>query len=421
MPSASPAITKPYTLTNLGGGRASLDIRGTIGISQDMREWGYEAAGTVTDFDRDLKALGEPTEIEMNIHSDGGLVWVALGMHDILVRHSARIIANVDGIAASAATILLMAADVINVPANSYLFIHDPEMPAAGNHRDMAKAATKLKQWARDLANIYTDRIEDTKGGSRPEILANVIRLMEEETYLTGRDAVELGLADRVTTEINLAAYAPSAGPRATAARLDKVPGAIRHLFDTSGQTQTQDPASLTITPTNMSEPAITPAPAAPAAAPAPAAPAAAPVAAAPAADPSTVVAPVVAAPTAAAPPAPAPLSPDAGGAAPQVAAPTNQEPAAPVASGPVTMEAIGALLTNTIAPLQQQITTLQTEVDTQKNLHAAGVSPTAWGGNQQPAPNIRSGDPGAAPVDFTSMSPRALIKMGRDRMTAKP
>lgn len=397
---AAPAFPKPYALTNLGNNRAKLEIRGLIGESKVWREYGYDAAGTVIDLDRELKALGNPSEIEMYIHSTGGEVFVALGMRDVLMRHPAKIMANVDGIAGSAATLLLLAADPgeITVPANSYLFIHDPSMPVEGNHRDVASAAIKLKQWAQDMADLYTDRIVAAKGGDRTTVMAEVIRMMEAETYLTGRQAVELGLADRMGSEVALAALAPAGGPAASV-RLEKVPAAIRHLFDSSGQTQ-NEPIHSNSTPLNMStNPAApsAPAPAAPAAAapaaPAPAAPAApaAPTAAAPAADPST------------APTAPTP-------------APTAAAPAAPTDLAGI----VAAAVTAAITPLQQQVTALQTEVSTQKGLAAAGVSPTACGGNQPPAPAPAGGGAPEAPVNLEGMHPRALIKLGRERMHQK-
>lgn len=420
MPADIVSFPKPYQLTNTGGGRATLDIRGIIGIPQDEREWGVDAAGTVIDFDNELKALGNPTEIEMNIHSEGGLVWVALGIHDILVRHPARIVANVDGIAGSSATIILMAADEINIPANSYLFIHEPEMPAAGNHREMSKVVMRLKQWARDLANIYTDRIEDSKGGSRPEILANVIQLMEEGTYLTGRDAVELGLADHATDAIDLAACAPSQCPLTGFSSPANVPGAIRHLFDTSApaiEPTNLTPNTMPNEPTPAPAPAANPAPATPTAP----APAADPVAASPAVEPAP--APVS---EPAATPAPAPVAAPAPAADPAVAAPVESPAAtpapvaapAPAADAQVTMQGIAELVNQAVAPIQAQVTALQQTAEQEQALRQHGVQPTAWGGGQPPVSAPAGGETPDAPVNFADQNPMALISQGRKAMT---
>jgi ATP-dependent protease ClpP protease subunit len=195
-----------FTVRAEAGGRGVLDIRGEIGLSKDFEEYGYEASGTVSEFDQAIKDLGNVSEIELNIYSGGGSVFVALAIHNILVRHSARVVANIDGFAGSAATILMLAADEIRIPDNAYLMIHNASMLAYGDHRTMLKAADDLRKWSRDIANLYTQRIEDNTGGERAAILADVIAKMDDETWLTGAEAKALGLVETVTGRVELAA-----------------------------------------------------------------------------------------------------------------------------------------------------------------------------------------------------------------------
>lgn len=154
MPSKIVPFSKWYSLKMTGEGRASLDIRGTIGLSQEYREWGMETAGTVLELEKELKELGNVSVIDLNIYSPGGYVFDALAIHDILVRHPARIEAHVDGLAASAATVILMAADTIEVPANSYLMIHNAAGCYCGDYRVMQKATDTLRRFSGDIANM---------------------------------------------------------------------------------------------------------------------------------------------------------------------------------------------------------------------------------------------------------------------------
>ena len=190
----SPSPSPWFTVRAEAGGRGVLDIRGEIGLAKEFEEYGYEASGTVSEFDQAIKDLGNVSEIELNIYSGGGSVFVALAMHNILVRHSARVVANIDGFAGSAATILMLAADEIRIPDNAYLMIHNASMLAYGDHRTMLKAADDRRKWSRDIANLYTQRIEDNTGGERAAILADVIAKMDDETWLTGAEAAALGL-----------------------------------------------------------------------------------------------------------------------------------------------------------------------------------------------------------------------------------
>lgn len=84
-------------------------------------------------------------------------------------------------------------------------------------------------------------------------------------------------------------------------------------------------------------------------------------------------------------------------------------------------MQGIANLISGAVAPIQQEVAGLKTEVETQKQLRQHGVKPTAWGGGQPPADNPASGDPEEKPLNFSEMSPRALISMGRKKMHGQP
>ena len=83
---------------------------------------------TPQQFSDDLRALGNVAEIVVRINSGGGDVFAANAIYTRLKDHAARITVKIDGWAASAATIVAMAGDTIQIPANGVFMIHDPVM-----------------------------------------------------------------------------------------------------------------------------------------------------------------------------------------------------------------------------------------------------------------------------------------------------
>lgn len=389
----SSAASPWFTVRAEAGGKGVIDIRGAIGLEKAWEEYyGGEAAGTVSEFEEQVKALGNVSEIEMNIYSSGGEVFAALAMNAILARHPARVVANIDGLAASSATILMLAADEIRMPENAYLMIHNASWGGWGDHRAISAIADQLRKWDRDIANLYAARIEDNTGGDRGAILSDIISKMDAETWLTGAEAKALGLVETVVGRVELAACAGSM-PRPLLASLhrDRVPEPLRPLlFDSAAP--------------DMSIPATPPSPTAEAATAAPVAPV---VEEAPAA-------PVVASPA-------EPVEAEASETAPVAEATAPEAPAAPVApaapaapENSLTLESIGALLDSRLAPLNQRLEAAEGALQREQELRAAGVPQNAWG-TQQPA-DIPSGEAPSA-VEFATMTAGQKVALGRQKM----
>jgi len=364
------------------GGKGVIDVRGAIGLEKFYEEhYGIEASGTVTEFERAIKDLGEVREIELNIYSPGGEVFAALAMHNILVRHPAKVTAHIDGLAASAATILMLAADEIRMPENAYVMIHNATMFAMGDHRDLSAAADQLRKWSRDMAGLYTARIEDNIGGDRAEILSDVIAKMDAETWLTGAEAKALGLVETVTSRVELAACVggPLPAPMLSGLHRDRVPEALRPLlFDNSER--------------DMSTPAAPPVEAAPVAPVLSDAPAAEPIAPSASAESDKS---------------------DLSDAAPAAVV----EPSAPVAPAPaaVTLDAIKDVVASAVQPLADRLATAEAALANEQQLRASGVPQNAWG-NQQAA-DIPSGDGAPTKPEFASLSASEKIRLGRQQM----
>lgn len=164
---------------------ATLHIYGTIGHSM----WWDDVSSP--ELVRELDAL-DVDEITLRINSPGGFARDGVAIMNALVRHKAKVIATVDGLAASAATVVLLAADEVAMGAGSELMIHDAWNIAIGQASDLRKVADQLDATSQTIAGLYAQRA----GGTAEEWRAAMV----EETWYTAEEAVEAGFAHRVLT-----------------------------------------------------------------------------------------------------------------------------------------------------------------------------------------------------------------------------
>lgn len=155
----------------------------------DDKWWGDEV--TAADFQADLKALGDASRIDVRINSGGGSVFAANAICSMLKSHKANIHVTIDGLAASAATIVALAGDTVTMPLGSMMMIHDPAYGLLGyyNVTDMEKLIDDLEKTKDAIMEHYT-----AKSGKDKDTIYD---LMRAETWLTADDAIELGLADQ--------------------------------------------------------------------------------------------------------------------------------------------------------------------------------------------------------------------------------
>lgn len=140
-------------------------------------------------FAQDLEAITAPL-IRVRINSPGGSVFDSITIFNALNHHPARIAVYVDGLAASGASVIAMAGDEIVMMPGSQMMIHDASSVQDGNAADMAKMSTFLDRQSGNIADIYQMRA----GGDTAEWRD----LMLAETWMFAREAVALGIADRV-------------------------------------------------------------------------------------------------------------------------------------------------------------------------------------------------------------------------------
>ncbi len=131
--------------------------------------------------------------ITLRINSPGGDVFEAQAIYNLLKAYKGKITAHIDGLCASAATLVACAAETITMPANSLFMIHNPAcFFMGGEAADFRKTADMLDSVKETIINVYLSK---TKG----KIAVETIRqLMDEETWMTSAEALENGFIDEV-------------------------------------------------------------------------------------------------------------------------------------------------------------------------------------------------------------------------------
>jgi ATP-dependent Clp protease, protease subunit len=147
----------------------------------------------------ELKGLGPIAELTLRINSPGGSVFDGVAIYNALERHSATITVWIDGLAASIASMIAMAGDDVVMPENAMLVLHDPSGMVMGTAQDMRATADALDKMKAGMIAAYRAK----SGRDEVEIEA----LMAAETWLSAREAHELGFADRVELPVRMAAH----------------------------------------------------------------------------------------------------------------------------------------------------------------------------------------------------------------------
>jgi ATP-dependent protease ClpP protease subunit len=189
-----------------------------------LEAWGYSTDGFVSAI-AVKKALDGSTgysSIRVRINSPGGDAFEGMAIHSLLTSSGKPVIVQVDGIAASSASIIAMAGSQRIMGRSAMMMIHDAWAGCIGNSRDMQKMAEALDKIDESIAAAYFDRT-----GLKAE---DIRSLMDEETWLSAQDCVEQGFATAIVeppAEEERAAMAMARGFKVLA-RLKKLPQALR-------------------------------------------------------------------------------------------------------------------------------------------------------------------------------------------------
>lgn len=193
LPGKSSAASPPAGYRMVARGKTGeIYLYGVIG--QTFFSEGVSA----TQFKNDLKALGDVTQIDLRINSDGGDVFEGRTMYSLLSEHKARIVVHVDGIAASIASLIAMAGDEILMGDGSFMMIHNAWGMAMGDAQEMRRSA--------DLLDTVSGSLLDTYVARTGNVAADVKKWMNAETWMTAQEAVDKGFATSVVEPLRIAA-----------------------------------------------------------------------------------------------------------------------------------------------------------------------------------------------------------------------
>ena len=126
------------------------------------------------------------------VNSPGGDCVAASQIYTMLMEYKGRVTVKIDGIAASAASVIAMAGTEVLMAPTSLLMIHNPLTVAIGDSEEMQKAIAMLDEVKESIINAY----ELKTGMSR----AKLAHLMDAETWMNAQKAIELGFADGILT-----------------------------------------------------------------------------------------------------------------------------------------------------------------------------------------------------------------------------
>lgn len=166
--------------------------------------------------------------INVHINSGGGDVFESIAISNLLKNHSATIVVHIDGLAASGASVIAMAADKIIMPKNTMMMIHKAWTYAAGNAEGLRKVADRLDKIDNAVTESYTSRFV----GEKSELES----LLAEETWLTAEECKTFGFCDEISDEIVI----PDDNEEDDGEELEPAKAKILNKYKSSAQVQAE-------------------------------------------------------------------------------------------------------------------------------------------------------------------------------------
>lgn len=162
-------------------------------IYGDIGDWYWDGAVSAQSFVDELNGI-TAKNLSIRINSPGGSAYDGLTIANAIVRHPAKTTCWIDGLAASAASIVAMAGDEVVTSKYGEMMLHNAVAVVAGNAKDMREVAAQLDQLNTSIATFYADR--STSGDDA----AAFARAMSKETWYNADEMLAAGLVTRIDT-----------------------------------------------------------------------------------------------------------------------------------------------------------------------------------------------------------------------------
>lgn len=179
-----------------GGIKAAKSDENSISVFDVIGADWYGDGVTASRIAAALRSIGG-ADVTVNINSPGGDMFEGLAIYNLLREYEGKVTVKVLGLAASAASIIAMAGDEVQIGRGAFLMIHNCWVYAMGNRHDLAQVAADMEPFDKAMNDIY---------GARTGLSSEAIEvMMNAETYIGGSDAVEKGFADRLLSADEIA------------------------------------------------------------------------------------------------------------------------------------------------------------------------------------------------------------------------
>lgn len=160
----------------------------TVYLFDEISWWGISAE----QFVKDLNGISSSV-INLHVNSPGGSVFDGVSIFNAIKNHKSKVVAHIDGLAASIASVIVMAADEVKMSENAFLMIHDPWSLVVGTSEDMRKEADLLDKVGGIIAKTYMDKTGKTE--------EEIKDYMAAETWFTAQDALDAGFIDMIESD----------------------------------------------------------------------------------------------------------------------------------------------------------------------------------------------------------------------------
>ncbi|CBJ81171.1 ClpP protease [Xenorhabdus bovienii str. Jollieti] len=182
---------RPLALDKWNGGIRATSTDNTLSILDVIGESFWDEGVTAKRIAGALRAMGDQ-DVIVNINSPGGDVFEGIAIYNLLRNHSGQVTVNVLGLAASAASVIAMAGDEINMGRGAFLMIHNAWTCCCGNKNELVAVAEALRPFDDSLIDIYAARTGIDK--------ASIAQMMDDETFINHTEAIAQGFADGLLT-----------------------------------------------------------------------------------------------------------------------------------------------------------------------------------------------------------------------------
>lgn len=198
------------------GVKAASEDENTISILDPIGEDWYGNGVTSKRVSAALRAIGKK-DVTVSINSPGGDYFEGLAIYNLLRDHPAKVTVKIVGIAASAASVIAMAADEVQIARAGFIMIHNTWVVGSGDRHALRDIADWLEPFDMTAIDIYAARTGlDEK---------DIAGMLDRETWIGGADAVDRGFADSLLSADEIESRA--------AQSLDERPKAAAHKLDT--------------------------------------------------------------------------------------------------------------------------------------------------------------------------------------------